>query len=172
MCDPVTALVVASTVVSTASAYQQGQYQEDIAEYNARVSENEATRVRNIGVDEENKQRRQTAELISRQRTQLAASGVDIGTGSALQLQEDAALLGEIDALNIRENFAEQATALERGTVSGRSQGRAAARAGTTQAFGTLLSGGAKVAGKWYTPNSSVPDSATVNTGNQFAGFV
>lgn len=160
MCEPATIAYAAAAVIGAASAYQQGRERRAAGEYNTRVSENEATRLRNISIDEENKQRRATAELISRQRAQLAAANIDIGSGSALQLQEDTALLGEIDALNIRENFAAQASSLDTEAALTQGQGRAAGRAGTTKAFSSLLGGAARVSGKWYNQNSQA--TATV----------
>ena len=164
MCDPVTIMAV-TTVVSAGFAAQQqraqGEFQKGVSEYNARVAENEAEETRAAGVERENIQRRQTAELISKQRAQLGAAGVDIGSGSALQLQEDAEVLGEVDALRIRSNFESRAGGLETQATLTESQGEFAESAGKNAAIGTLLSGTAKtldtgVADKWFTPNSAV----------------
>lgn len=162
MCDPVSMATIA-VVQGTYTAYQQvqeGKYQRGVAEYNARVAENEAQQTINKGVEAENIQRQRTAELISKQRAQLGAANIDLGSGSALQLQEDAATLGEVDALRIRSNFEDQAKSLEIGAELTRNQGRQAERAGKMKAFGTLLGTTAAVAGtgvadKWFTPNSA-----------------
>lgn len=162
MCDPVSMATIA-VVQGTYTAYQrvqEGKYQRGVAEYNARVAENEAQETINKGVEAENIQRQRTAELISKQRAQLGAANIDLGSGSALQLQEDAATLGEIDALRIRSNFEDQAESLETGAEFTREAGRQAERAGNMQAFGTLLGTAATVAGtgvadKWFTPSSA-----------------
>jgi len=163
MCTPIAALATATVVSGVFSAQQQlrqGRFQQGVAEYNARVAENEAEQVRRVGAERENVQRQRTAELISRQRAQLGASGVDVGSGSALQLQEDAQVLGEVDALRIRRNFEDRATGLETQASLTRQQGEAARSASRSATFGTLLGTAARVgvsgvADKWFTPKSA-----------------
>ena len=163
MCSP-TAVVAVTTVAAaamSASAQRaQGKYQKDVAEYNASVAENEAEKTRTAGVEAENIQRQKTAQLLAKQRAQLGAAGVELGTGSPLQLQEETVELGEADALRIRSNFEAQAESLETGAALTRTRGEAAKSLGTTRAVGTLLSGGAAalgtgVADKWFKPDSA-----------------
>jgi len=80
--------------------------------YNARILENDAERIRTTATEEENIQRLKTAQLLGTQRAQLGAAGVQLGTGSALQLQEDTVSLGEADALRIRTRGTEEVEAL------------------------------------------------------------
>lgn len=157
MCDPVTigaTMAVVGTVAQGYAAKQQGEYQNDVAKYNARQMENEATRTRNKGTEEENKLRQRTAQLASKQRAQLATAGVDLGVGSAFDIQEDTQLMGEVDALRVRSNFQDQAQSLDDQADITRSQGKAAKKAGRTAFYTSILSGGGQVAGKWYTPKS------------------
>jgi len=162
MCEPTTVMAVmtvASTAVQMQAQRAEGRYKRSVAEYNARVAENEAQEVRAAGVEAENIQRRKTAELLAKQRAQLGAAGVELGTGSALQLQEDTLTLGEADALRIRSNFEAKVGSLETGAVLTRSQGAFAESIGQKKATGTLLSGTAKaldtgVADKWFKPDS------------------
>lgn len=150
---------VASTVYSAQQQRAQGRYKKGVADYNARVSENEAQEVRSAGVEAENIQRRKTAELLSKQKAQIGASGIELSSGSALQLQEDTTTLGEADALRIRSNFEAKALSLETGADLTRGQGEFAKSAGAKKALGTVLGGGAKfadtgVADKWFKPDS------------------
>jgi len=145
-----------------ASSRAQGEHQQGVAEYNARVAENEATQIRNEGVEQENIQRRKTAELQSKQRAQLAARNIDLTTGSALQLQEETAELGEVDALRIRSNTDNRVEAtLSQADLTRREGAFAASSANSSgKAFGTILSGVGSaldtgVADKWFTPESS-----------------
>lgn len=187
MCDPVTMGVVAAgaTVMQGYQAYQQGKFEEGVANYNARQTENEATMTRNKGVEQENKQRRATAELISKQKAQSAASGVDVNTGSAVQLRDDSALLGELDALTIRENFENQAQSFDDQASLTRQQGKNAKRAGrnalltslgtaplsfvtTKSAFGGASAsggGGQLVKSSWYNNNSALNQSTSLSSG-------
>ena len=150
MCEPTTILAVTTMVATAAqgySGYQQGKFQEGVENYNAVLNENEATRIRNIGLEEENKQRRETAELVSRQRAVLASRGVNLDSGSALQLQTDAKTLGEIDALRIRDNFTVQAEAKEQAAMLHRLQGKAAKAAGRNAFAMSLVKAGTSFLG-------------------------
>lgn len=172
MCDPVTmgAIAAGATVLQGYQSYQQGKFERGVSEYNARQQENEAIRTRNKGVEQENRLRRQTAELIATQKTQAAASGVDVSSGSALQLQQDSALQGEVDALTLRQNFQDQAQSLDDQAALTRQQGKNAAKAGrnafvlsiakaplayaaTQSAFGETVSP------SWYNNNSALNQS-------------
>ncbi len=167
MCSPTAAVAVASMVVQMRAQQQKADFTEDVAKYNARVSQNKAEVVRGKGVEEEKRQRLKTAQLISKQRAQLGASGIDLSSGSALQLQQDAQTLGEADALRIRSNFENEALALETGAGLTLSQGAFAKQAGKNKQAGTLLSGAAEVADtgvadKWFTPDSSANSNSAL----------
>jgi hypothetical protein len=151
---------VASTAYSITTQRAEGRYRKGVADYNARVSENEAQETRRAGVEAENIQRRKTAELLSKQRAQLGAAGVELGTGSPLQLQEETVALGEADALRIRSNYEARAESLETGAELTRSKGAFAESSAKAKATGTLLSGAGEfldtgVADKWFTPDSA-----------------
>ena len=96
MCEPMTIMAATAVVgagFTATQALRQGKAQEGIAKYNARVAENKAQETLNVGVEQENAKRQATAELVSKQRAQLGASGIDLDSGSALQLQQDAQLM-------------------------------------------------------------------------------
>lgn len=158
MCEPATIAAVAlatGAVMQGYAAKQQGEFEDDVSKYNARQLENEAVQTRNKGTEEENRQREKTAQLTSLQRAQLGASGVDVGSGSALALQEDADLLGEADALRIRSNFEDAATAQEDQALITRASGKAAKKAGQNAFNASLLQAGGTVAAQWYKPTSA-----------------
>lgn len=50
-----------------------------------------------------------TRRMIGSQRARLAAQGVDVNSGSALDVQADTMALGELDALTIKNNAAREA---------------------------------------------------------------
>lgn len=160
MCNPAVPYMImaVSTAVRGVSAYQQGKFQEDVADYNAAQTRNEATQTRNKGVEAENRQRRATAELIAKQKAQAGASGVDVNSGSPLQLREDSELLGEADALRIRSNFENQATAMDDQADIIESEGKNAAKKGRNALFSSVLGSGAQVGmglnAKWFSPES------------------
>lgn len=168
MCDPVTVAVtmaVVSTVSQGYAAKKQGKYQNKVAEYNAKVQDNEAIQVRNKGVEEENIQREKTAKLLSKQRAQLGAANVKLTSGSPLDLQEETVLLGEVDALRIRGNFQREAESLESQADLTRVSGKAAESAGQQAFVGSLLSAGSTaVSSKWLTPDSAGSTSVAGQT--------
>jgi hypothetical protein len=167
MCEPTTialALSATATVAQGFSAKQKGKFDFGVAKFNARQLENEATQTKNVGVEEENRKRRQTAELLSRQRVQLAAQGVELGSGSAEQLQQNTIDLGEVDALRVRSNFELQAQSREDQAGLTLAQGKAAKSAGNrafltslVTAGGTALigGGGGQFASKWFGKGSA-----------------
>lgn len=110
--------VTAAVIAAGASAYmtyqgqkEQGKADLAVAEYNARVQQNAAIQTRNRGIEEENRKRQEISSLQERQTAQLAATGVDVGSGTALTLRDDTFLRGNIDALTIRQNALDQAEA-------------------------------------------------------------
>lgn len=120
MCEP---LLIASTAASLGSAMMQMQaqnqqaaaqraslnYQRQVAENNARTSEALAEDARQRGRAEERSQRLRTQQLLGRQQAVLAATGFQADSGSALGILGDTAALGELDALQIRDNAAREA---------------------------------------------------------------
>lgn len=158
MCEPMTILAVAgaaSTVMTGVQAYEQGKFQEGVSEYNAAQMRNEATQTRNKGVEEENRHRQEVAQMQARQRTQLAASGVDIDSGSAAQIQRDTAIYGEVDALRIRDNFMRQADSMEDQADLTIAEGKNARKSGRNQLFSSVLGGAGQLAAGWYSPDSA-----------------
>jgi len=150
MCSVTLAMMAASTIMQGMQAKAQGKYEQGVQEYNARVSENEATATRNAGIEAENDQRMKTAGLLAKQRAAMAARGADVESGSALEIQEDTSLLGNVDAMRIRQNYEGQASALDQSAVLSRAQGAAAKTRGSNAFTGSLISAAGSVAGKWY----------------------
>lgn len=159
-----TNLTLVSTAFSMYGQYQQGKSQQAQYDYQAQVDRNQAQIAEWQAQDaikrgdiEEKQQRLKTAHLMGRQRSVLAANGVDVSSGSSLDLLGDTAALGELDALTIRSNAAREAyhyrvqasnsqasSALN--TLAGKNA-RTSSYIGTTR---SLLSGGTSMADKWY----------------------
>lgn len=156
MCEPTTIMIAmaASGAMQAYGQYQQGKAQEAASKYQAQVNENnaiiaerEAAAAEERGKDAEGKQRRLTAQFQAQQEAAYAKSGVLMDSGSPLDILSDTAALGEIDALTIRQNYMDEAYNQRRQADNFRNEaelnrfsGRNAARAGTMNAFSTLLS--------------------------------
>lgn len=156
MCEP-TVLAVASLALGVYSGVQTskaqkaaGEYQQQVADQNAAIGRNQAEQARQIGNIEEARVRRQARAAVASQRAALAANGLDINSGTALDLQAETAGFGEADALTARSNALRQAWGFEVGAVNDVNQGRAARAAGQNAATGTLLTTGANLAGGVY----------------------
>lgn len=110
---------VASTVSAISSGIQQNRalsQQADAAQYNAGLSENQATQAFASGVQRESAQRRSAAQTLGEQRAAFGASGVDANSGSALDVQLQSTRNAELDALQTRyegiltgQNYQQQA---------------------------------------------------------------
>jgi hypothetical protein len=151
MCNPAAVQIGVSIASAAAAGYaqkQQGEHEDDVAKYNARVTENEAEKVRAKGVEEENTLREKNAQLLAKQRAQIGASSVDLSSGTPLDIQEDTVVLGEVDALRVRTNFQEQAEGLDEQASLTRSMGKAAKERG--QAAFTPLASATGVSSKWF----------------------
>lgn len=81
----------------------------DLADFNAQVAELQAEDAITRGQEEEQRYRQKVRQTIGAQRVGFAASNIDVGFGSAVDVQADAAMLGELDALTIRGNAAREA---------------------------------------------------------------
>ncbi|MDA8231568.1 MAG: hypothetical protein M0006_09540 [Magnetospirillum sp.] len=159
-----TAAALVATVAATATTvYGQQQqaatqasmanYQQAVARNNQIVADQNAQYALEQGQAQEQAQRAKTAAMIGAQRAQLAADGIDLGSGSALNLQMGTAETGELDALNIRSDaarqaYADQAQGMDSGAQAGLYGFQAANDAwlADTRSASTILGGAAKVA--------------------------
>ncbi len=115
MCWPLV-IVAAGALLSAKSASDQAQAQKDSATYqasvnanNAQIAEWNAESVEDQGRTAVENSQQQTAQLKGSQRAALAANGVSLGEGSALDILTSTDYMGERDALTIRDNAARQA---------------------------------------------------------------
>lgn len=167
------ALAAVSTAMGAYGMYAQGQQQKAQAEYQAAVANNNAIIAEqnaqiqdraaqdalSRGRIEEQQHRLKVAQIKGTQRSALAASGVAVDTDSALDVLADTAMLGEMDALTIRNNAERESYNFQVGAYNARAQagnfraesgllsmaGSNAARNGTWGAATTLIGGAAQI---------------------------
>tara|TARA_R110000803_G_scaffold4054_6_gene13888 strand:- start:2601 stop:3185 length:585 start_codon:yes stop_codon:yes gene_type:complete len=183
MCEPATIMMAASAAMSLYQGVQQNKqakaqanYQRQVGEVNAAESKNQATRISNEGVRTENAQRRATAELASKQKASLGAKGIQVDSGSAQAIQSDTIELGNLDAMQIRENARIEADSVNRQGIQ--NQWKANVEADQTRAAGKdALIGGALtaastvVSSKWFSEKSAAFSSrGASNNVNGYAG--
>lgn len=103
-------------VINAWTSYTQGSAAKRVAEANARIAEvnRDITEIQakdalRRGQLRESGARGKTKRLIGRQRASLAAQGIRTDTGSAQDVQTEAADFGELDAISIRNTAAREA---------------------------------------------------------------
>lgn len=157
MCEPTTIAIAATLASGAYGAYQaneQGKYQEAMAERSADIQEMQATSARQQGVVAGEQARDRARRIEALQATSLAGSGLDISSGTSLDLFAETATLGEYDAQVAENNAARQAYGFDVQADTSRASGANARKAGRNRAFGTLLTSGAR-AGNIYSANTA-----------------
>jgi hypothetical protein len=146
-------LAIAGTVVSGAanltnaySAYQQGKAEQSVARYQERAAQIAARDAEARGAAEEMRFRQRVSTVKGAQRAQLAASGVVLDQGSALDVLSDTAAYGELDALNIRADAQREALELRSRAKMFKYEGRASRQAAKMKIIGGSLSNASKTA--------------------------
>jgi len=151
--DPVSLGAITSIIGTGVGVYgqvQQGKAEAQAAEYTQKQNVILAEDALKRGEQEKEATRRKTAALAGRQQAILAASNVDIGSGSPLAVMSDTATLGELDAQVIQGNADREAAGLRASADIAGMRAKSAKSAATIGAFGTALSGIGTLADKWY----------------------
>lgn len=129
-----------------AAAADVSESQAKLQDYNASVAELQAKDALDRGAEAENQFRSQIRGAIGTQRTSFAAGNVDVSFGSAVDVQADAARLGELDALTIKTNAAREAWGFKVQAFDYRAQAAIDRKAGRNQ----ILAGEeAQTASRW-----------------------
>lgn len=114
-----------------------------ILEYNSRAAEAQAADAIVRGAEQEKIFRTGIHGLIGQQRVAFAAQGVEIGSGSSLDVQESTAQQGELDALTIRTDAAREAWGFRVNAEDIRNQIEALKKTGSLQARSIRATGAA-----------------------------
>ena len=132
------------------------RYQAQVDDNNRKVALWKAQDAKDRGAKEEAAFRTKVAQLKGRQKSALAASGVEIGDGSALDILGDTAALGELDALTIRSNAEREAyeqkvnaSNLAANASMKRMGANNAIIAGKIGSMTSLLTGASSISSKW-----------------------
>lgn len=130
------------------------EYQARMSEINARVAEGSAQQELRIGNEQIAQLTLQHAQLKGRQRAAMAANGVDLGEGSAAEVQVSSEMLKDMDMATLKYNAIRRAISA-RGDAVNSSNAALAARAtasglNPTLAAGTSLLGNAGAVAKTY----------------------
>ena len=149
-----TALTLAATGYQAYAQNQAGKEQQAIANRNAKLLEKQADSVLDVGNDNAMAARRRTRLLVGEQRAAAAGQGIDVNSGVAADLQEQAASFGAEDEARIRREAFDNAWGVRTQASNQRMEGRYARREGTNKAIGTGLGGMGQAYGYWQDERS------------------
>lgn len=124
-------LTAAFAGVQAVGAYRSSQAQKigmranaTMQDNNAQIAEWQASQALQNGQVQEGGKRLETAALYGRERAALAASGVDLGYGSATDVLTSTKVLGEADAMQIHDNALREAWGYRTQATAYRNQGK------------------------------------------------
>lgn len=170
-----TGVSVYSGIQQGKAAEQQSKYQQQVATNNATLAERAAKDAEERGSIAAQQQQQQTDQLIGRQRASLAGNGVEVDTGSALDITTDTAGIGAFDKLTLQANTAKEAAMYRAQGANFTGQANlysttAANQASATPwlAGGQALSGLSSVADKWY----DLDQQGAFDSGSTSSGYV
>lgn len=161
MCDPVSALVITAAVLTAGGQIYSSQAQASQLNYQAKVANenrkhelNAAADSRKRGELEQMRHWRRVAALQGQQRAEMGAAGLDLGFGSALDIQDETLAMGFEDSEVIDSNTDKEVLGYHINAANYKNQARAAKAnaksakiSGYIGAASTLLSAGSQVAG-------------------------
>lgn len=169
MTEGATNVLGAANQVSAIS--DRNKFMEKQRKLDLRVGEMQAKDAEARGRESEKRHRQDVKQLIGDQRAALAAQGVEVDSGSAAEIQEQTAELGELDALTIRNNARLEAMGLRIGASQVSIENSLEQMAGYNEARDTLLTGGLRFASSTLRASSYYNSPRTVKKpGNRGGG--
>lgn len=147
-------LMAASTAVSAVSAIQQGKQEEKFAEFQAEQANADAQAEREAGQVRGDKIRKAGKYQQAEAAAALAASGVEVGAGTPIKIDQQIGRNVEQDALNEILFGTRTGTRLDQQAQGSRASGQNAASRGVQKAVGSVLSSGVSYYGRnWGSPS-------------------
>lgn len=156
MCDPVSLTIAATAAATLGTGYSalqsaaQSRYQAQVADQNAKLSNEAAKREEENTREAALQHYRKQAALKGQQRVAMAAGGLDVNFGNAADLTADTEMLGNEDVRRIYAQGAENVLGKNIESINYRSQAKASRQAATGAIVkgvfdvGTTALGGAK----------------------------
>lgn len=128
----------------------QGRFSRTFGNLNANMSDLQAGDAMRRGDLAASRQMLRTSMLVGSQRAAAAGQGVDVNSGSALDLQAQARRMGVLDANTIKMNAYKEAMGMRMQGANSRLRGDLSYMAGRNNATNTLLAGGLNMARQGY----------------------
>lgn len=124
------------------AAEAQGIYQSNMFNYNAKLADYSASDALKRGDKAVDALGRDVKKTIGSQRAALAAQGIEVDSGSALDVQANTQTLGKLDALQIKNNAIMEAYGYKVEAQQAKTNAQMALTAANTKANNTILTGG------------------------------
>jgi hypothetical protein len=154
---------VAGAAVSGYGAVESGNAQKSAADYQSQVAANNATIANQnalaataAGNAQAEQAKLKNQQVVGAMMAGQASSGIDVGSGSALDTRKSQTEIGELNVETIRNNAARQAYGYRTQSMSDTAQagldtaqGQAAQNAGDIGGVSSILSGAASAGGKY-----------------------
>lgn len=128
----------------------QADYQKSMAEVNSLFSNIQASDAIARGDKAAQQLGRKTKQLIGSQRASLAAQGIEIDSGSALEIQQDTATLSKMDEMQLRNNAWREAWGYKVESSTASANAQIGMNTNRFQARQTLITGGIQAANQAY----------------------
>lgn len=151
-----TAISAIGTLYQAGSQYSAANAAASVAEQNARIAEQKGMATMQKAGWEERRIHAQSKKVQGAQRSALAASGVDVNTGSALDVQADTAYQAAEDVAMTHYNAELQKWGFDVEAANYKAQASQAKAAGTSALIGgvigagsSILTGGSQFGSKW-----------------------
>jgi hypothetical protein len=152
VCEPTTIALAATAIAGGLTAkgqYDQGQVAKQVGRNNQIMAEYAAQDAQKRAGEDAIRIQQKAAQIKGSQRATMAAKGLDLGVGTAAELQDQTDFFGATDAATTRDNGNRGAWSARASGAAAKAQGDAASRQATMSAFSTVLGTGGQVAGKW-----------------------
>jgi len=125
----------------------QAKYQKQMADQNAKMAETQAQDALARGDRSAQDVKKQGQRVIGAQRVALAAQGINLDSGTALELQQDTAAQAARDAVTVRNNAWREAWGYKVEAINQTAQGAFIQATAKSQSAFTLMTGGAQAIG-------------------------
>ena len=135
------AIGLAGSMMQAQGQKQNAAFESGMLKQNAMFKEQTAQETINAGDTSADWQRVRTGQMVGTQRSVQAANGIDVNSGSSALIQDDTAMLGELDALTIQNNAAREAYGYRVQAQQDRTNAKQTVKNGNTAAMGSILGG-------------------------------
>lgn len=159
------AAMATGTVLSAYSAYQQGEQQKEWSDYQAKQSEADAKADRSAAEVHAEMIRKMARRQAGEANAALAGSGVEVGEGTALNINKEIYANAEEDAVMTIFGGADRAARGNAEAAAHRVKGSQAQQAGYMNATSSLLAGGYQIAKGWKTDQRPTTNGTITQAG-------